>query len=78
MSLPIFVQPRGTKVGVSVGVTSSVGVTAGTTGPRGPIGPRGPQGLMGTVNVVEMTMEEFQALPVKDPLTIYVIIVVPP
>jgi len=35
--------------------------------------PAGPQGPPGTINVVELTWAEFNALPVKDTQTIYII-----
>jgi hypothetical protein len=77
VSHPILVTPRNGPVMVGLGARTSVNVDVGTTGKKGDQGDPGPQGPPGEVNVVEMTMEEFQALPVKDPDTIYVITVDP-
>ena len=53
----------------------------GEAGPQGPEGSQGPQGLpgLGYREVVELTQAELDALPEKDPNTIYKIIdFVPP
>jgi hypothetical protein len=73
VSHPILVSPRGGPVVVGLGARSTIDVEVGTTGKKGDKGDRGDQGPPGEVNVEEMTWEEFQALPVKDPETIYVI-----
>lgn len=44
----------------------------GPVGPPGPAGPPGPQGEEG--QWVRMTQAEYDALPAKDPETLYVII----
>lgn len=47
----------------------------GPTGPAGPPGPTGPAGPQGAQGVwVQMTQAAYDALPVKDPNTLYVII----
>lgn len=47
----------------------SVTVQAGTTGPAGPPGPPGVSGAW-----VSMTQAEYDAIPMKDPNTLYVIV----
>lgn len=43
-------------------------------GPPGPPGPPGPAGPQGQTNVISLTQTEFDALPTKDPQTLYIII----
>jgi len=50
-------------------VTHPPTVVQGPQGPQGPPGPPGPPGIW-----IEMTQAEFDALPIKDSHTLYVII----
>jgi hypothetical protein len=50
-------------------IVATVEVSAGVGGPQGPPGPPGPQGKW-----VSMTQAAYDALVVKDPDTLYVII----
>ncbi len=73
----IVVTPGKSNVQVTVGgqttpIDVAVGIT-GPVGPQGPAGPMGPQGPTGEIDVLEMTWAEYNALPVKDPQTIYII-----
>lgn len=54
-------------------VTSPLVGPEGPPGPTGPAGPIGPTGPAGEINVLQLTQAEFDAIPVKDPDTIYVI-----
>jgi hypothetical protein len=63
-----------------IGISPTVGIVAQTSlpgpiGPTGPLGPTGPQGPMGPPGEtwVVMTQTEYDALPVKDPDTLYII-----
>jgi hypothetical protein len=47
---------------------------AGPAGANGAAGPQGPQGPPTTLNVVELTQAEYDAIGTKQPNTIYVII----
>ena len=50
------------------------GPTGTASGPTGATGPAGAQGPVGTLNVVELTQPEYDALQPKQPNTVYVII----
>ena len=75
MNVDVVVVPR-TKPTIVVGQPGQPG-PAGPPGPpgaAGPAGPQGPQGPPTTLNVVELTQAEYDALGTKQPNTIYVII----
>jgi len=46
----------------------------GPAGPAGPAGPPGEPGPVGTLNIIELTQAEYDALATKQPNTVYVII----
>jgi hypothetical protein len=61
----------GNQVKVIAGSPNGVNVTA-RTGPAGPAGPPGPAGAAAQWD--SMTQAEYDALPDKDPNTLYVIV----
>jgi hypothetical protein len=68
---PVFVglaAPQ--RVDIDTGGTDLIDITAGSTGPRGPIGPPGPPG---TLNVIELTEQQWAELVDPEPNVIYVI-----
>lgn len=65
------ITSAGQPVRVITGGTNGVNVTA-RTGPAGPTGPPGPPGAAAQWD--SMTQAEYDALPDKDPNTLYVIV----
>lgn len=55
---------------VVVGTPEPVTIVVGTTGPQGPKGDKGDTGVLA---VVQLSQADYDALPVKQPNTIYVI-----
>lgn len=49
-------------------------IVVNTPGPQGPPGPAGVPGPQGPGGWVQMTLAQYDALPVKDPNVLYVIV----
>lgn len=67
--------PGTTGAAGATGPTGPAGPTGptGSTGASGSQGPQGPAGADGADNWVQLTQAEYDALPIKDPDTLYVI-----
>lgn len=71
----IEVVPKAPAVTVEVTETPRPVIDIPQQGPPGPPGPPGPQGPPGVSAAwQQMTLAEYNALPVKDPNTLYVIV----